>query len=417
MPAEQSTLLGAFALATAMSFLVGLGLREYYLAQEHEGYFGSARTYTFIGLLGFGLYQVPVAGLYAVGMAALAALLAIYYWRKSGAGRPGMIGVLTALLTYLIGPLAVIAPAWFVILFVVSILFSLHAKDRIRTLAERLSQREVVTAATFLTLAGVILPLLPKQQVAAFLPLTPYQIWLAVVVSTGLSYASYLLQRFVLRRQALLPSGVLGGMYSSTMTTFVIARRTRHDLGRSGAIAGAIVAATGMMYFRMLFIVGVFDSGSALRLAPVFVTLGVLMVLAAVLLGRGEGDGAQAEALDPAWQRNPLELTGAVLFACVLVAVAVVMRLVLDHLPYMGLYGLAVIAGLTEVEPFAVSLVQMQPSLPGGRIARAIVVATAANNALKSVYTVILAERGAAFRATPILIGCTLLSLIVVAFL
>ena len=154
---DVSPLLPAFGLTLAMSFLVGLALREYYLAQEHLEYFGSVRTYTFIGMLGFGLYQLDLEVAYAAGLAALGAFLTVYYWRKSAAGKPGMIGMLTALLTYLIGPLSLTAPAWFVILFVVSALFALNAKERIRTLSESISQREVVTLATFLTLAGVVL--------------------------------------------------------------------------------------------------------------------------------------------------------------------------------------------------------------------------------------------------------------------
>ncbi|HSQ02753.1 MAG TPA: DUF4010 domain-containing protein, partial [Burkholderiales bacterium] len=268
-------LLVAFALTVALSFLIGLALREYYIAEEHHDYFGSVRTYTFIGMLGFGLYELPqVAIAYPAGLAGLSAFLTIYYWRKSAAGKPGMIGVMTALLTYLIGPLALIAPPWFVILFAVSLLFALSAKERIRTLSERITQREVVTLATFLTLAGVILPLLPKEVIAPFLPLTPYQIWLAVVASTGISYASYLLQTFAFPRKGLLLSGFLGGLYSSTVTTFVIARRSRDLAGSSRETAAALVAATAMMYFRLIMLVAIFDLSVALKIAPLFVVLG-----------------------------------------------------------------------------------------------------------------------------------------------
>ena len=163
-------------------------------------------------MLGFGLYQLQSALAYAAGLLGLVAFLTVYYWMKSEAGKPGMIGILTALLTYLIGPLALTTPAWFVILFVVSVLFALNAKERIRTLSERITQREVVTLATFLTLAGVVLPLLPREVIAPFLPLTPYQIWLAVVVSAGISYASYLLQTYVFPTRGLLLTGFLGGL-------------------------------------------------------------------------------------------------------------------------------------------------------------------------------------------------------------
>jgi len=81
--------------------------------------------------------------------------------------------------------------------------------------------------------------------IAPFLPLTPYQIWLAVVVSTGISYASYLLQKFVFPRAGLLLSGFLGGLYSSTVTTFVIERRSR-SAGEPLEIAAALVAPSAM---------------------------------------------------------------------------------------------------------------------------------------------------------------------------
>ena len=63
-------LLLAFGLTLAMSSLVGLALREYYVALEHVDYFGSVRTYTFIGMLG-GLHQLDSAGAYAAGLAGL----------------------------------------------------------------------------------------------------------------------------------------------------------------------------------------------------------------------------------------------------------------------------------------------------------------------------------------------------------
>jgi len=202
----------AFGLTIALSFLVGLGLREYYIEQGRAKYFGSVRTYVFIGMMGFALFQLPQQSLpYLVGLAALSLFLLTYYRQKLDEGSPGLIGVLTALLTYLVGPLALTNPPWFPILFSVSILFVLSAKQRIRLLSERINQREVVTLAIFLTLAGVILPLLPREELAPFLPITPHNIWMAVVVSTAISYLSYGLQTFVWPRKGLLLAGLLGG--------------------------------------------------------------------------------------------------------------------------------------------------------------------------------------------------------------
>lgn len=407
---NSTQLLPAFGLTLAMSFLIGVALREYYVAQEHVDYFGSVRTYTFIGMFGFGLHQLDSDVAYAAGLIGLAAFLTVYYWRKTAAGKPGMIGMLTALLTYLIGPLSLTAPAWFVILFAVSALFALNAKERIRTLSESITQREVVTLATFLTLAGVVLPLLPREIIAPFLPLTPYQIWLAVVVSTGISYASYLLQKFVFPNQGLLLSGFLGGLYSSTMTTFVIARSTR-DAGHPLEVAAALVAPSAMMYVRMIGLVAIFDRAVALRVAPWFLLLAIVTAAVAVLMSRRVPRTSAPARVDGAPSRNPLELNSAAVFAVLLVVMAVAAHYAMAAWPALGLHALAVIAGFSEVEPFVISLLQMKTPVAAAQIVEALVVATAANNILKAACALACAQRAAGIRAAAVLSGVALLSL------
>ncbi|MGZ5729688.1 MAG: MgtC/SapB family protein [Burkholderiales bacterium] len=408
---ESSPLLLAFALTVAMSFLVGLALREYYVEQDHVDYFGSVRTYTFIGMLGFGLYQLEADVAYAAGLAGLAAFLTVYYWRKSAVGKPGMIGMLTALLTYLIGPLSLTVPAWFVILFVVSALFALNAKERIRTLSESITQREVVTLATFPTLAGVVLPLLPRETIAPWLPLTPYQIWLAIVVSTGISYASYLLRKFIFPSGGLLLSGFLGGLYSSTATTVTIARRTRDEGAAPLEIAAALTAPSSMMYLRMVVLVAIFDGDVSLRIAPLFLVLSGVTAGVAYWMSRRVPRTAGAASIRSESQRNPLELSSAALFAVLLVVMAVAARLALETWPELGLHAMAPIAGATEIEPFVISLLQMQPPLPPERIVQALVIATASNNILKAVCALVFARRDAAVPAAAVLIGVAALSL------
>ena len=397
-----SPLLLAFGLTLAMSFLVGLALREYYVAQEHVDYFGSVRTYTFVGMLGFGLYELDSEVAYGGGLVALAAFLTVYYWRKSAAGKPGMIGMLTALLTYLIGPLSLTLPPWFVILFVVSALFALNAKERIRTLSEAITQREVTTLATFLTLAGVVLPLLPREVISPVLPLTPYQIWLAVVVSTGISYASYLLQKFVFPRAGLLLSGFLGGLYSSTATTFAIARRTR-DGGEPLATAAALVAPSAMMYVRMVGLVAIFDRSAALRIAPWFLLLAGLTAGMAWLMWRFASHDTRSAPPAAAPHRNPLELSSAALFALMLVIMAAAATYTIQSWPALGLHTLAVIAGLSDIEPFVISLLQMRSPAAESHVIEALVIATAANNLLKAGCALVFASRGAGLRAAGVL--------------
>jgi uncharacterized membrane protein (DUF4010 family) len=159
-------LVSSFLLTLAVSFLIGIGLREYYEGEGKYDTFGTVRTFVFFGLLGFMLYQMPGMGVlaYLLGMAAIVPFLLVYYIDKVRQKKsPGLIGVLIALLTYTLGPVVVHQPQWFVVLFGVSILFVLHSKGRIRRFTDRLETGEVVTLCKFLAIAVVVLPLIPAH--------------------------------------------------------------------------------------------------------------------------------------------------------------------------------------------------------------------------------------------------------------
>lgn len=405
-------LLIAFAITVALSFLIGLGLREYYIEQGRTNYFGTVRTYVFIGMLGFALFQLPQQSLaYLFGFAALSLFLVTYYRQKLDEGSPGLIGVLTALLTYLVGPLAVTTPPWFLILFSVSILFVLSAKQRIRVLSERIDQREVVTLATFLTLAGVILPLLPKGEIAPFLPITPHNIWVAVVVSTGISYLSYVLQTFVWPQKGLFVSGLLGGLYSSTATTLIIARRTRKLPAMAMEASGATVIATSMMYFRLIVLVAVFDLAVAAEIAVPMFVFGMLAAGAAYVLARSRNTGGNTGGVEVGISRNPLELSAAVVFAFMFVLMAFLTKLALDHRSLIGLKELSFLVGFYDIDPFIISLLQSRLPLSQHEIAGAVIISTAGNNVLKALYAAIFANRVTAWWSALTLAGLAALSL------
>lgn len=136
-------LVASFLLTLAASFLIGIGLRDYYEGEGKFDTFGTVRTYVFFGMLGFLLYQMPGAGPYVfiTGLAAIVPFLLVYYNNRVRQTKsPGLIGVLIALLTYALGPVAILQPHWYVVLIAVSILFVLHSKGRIRRFTDRLTR-------------------------------------------------------------------------------------------------------------------------------------------------------------------------------------------------------------------------------------------------------------------------------------
>ena len=386
-------LLNAFLLTLAMSFLLGLGLREYYLVAKKTYYFGSTRTCTLIGIMGFMLFQLQANGwFYLGGLASLTVLLAIHYYVKSGLQQPGMIGILIAIICYLIGPIALGFPGWFLILFTISTLFVLNAKERINRLTARLGNEEIISLGKFLVLSGVILPLTPKTPIADFIPVSFYQTWLAVVVISGISYLGYLVQTYLMQGQGILLTGAIGGVYSSTATTVVLARQSTAYPPGSNAPAAAIVLATAMMYPRLLAVVGIFKLSLAIALLPVFLGLAGFSGGLAYWLQRGHVAPAQAIA-EPARPNNPLELTSALLFALLFVVITAVTKFSIGHYADRGLLWMSFFAGFADIDPFVLSLLQGKFVAGQGLLLQAIVIATASNNLLKAVYALALGAR------------------------
>jgi uncharacterized membrane protein (DUF4010 family) len=412
-------LLGKFLLTLAVSFLIGIGLRDYYEGEGKFDTFGSVRTFVFIGMLGFMLYQFPGFGhlAFLLGLACLTPFLLVYYYNKVRAKKsPGLIGVVIAMLTYTTGPVAVHQPQWFLVLFGVSILFVLHSKGRIRKFTDRLETGEVVTACKFLAIAGVILPLIPAVpqatgwfgKVIAFLPVTPYQIWGAVVITTTISYFGYVLSTYLFPKKGMLLTGLVGGVYSSTAAVLLIAKKSKNQPGNDREAAASILLAVSMMYIRLLVLVAIFRFSSALHVGPALLILSGLAAGYAMWVRKdrqirpdevpaqaasAEAPVEMAEAPEPTLRKNPLEINSALLFAFMFVVIALVTKYVQVNFQDLGLRMLSFVVGCSDITPFVISVLQGDLGIGTEQILQAIVIASASNNLLKMAYTYLFGTR------------------------
>ena len=141
----------------------------------------------------------------------------------------------------------------------------LTGREQLHALARRLEIKEIVTAGQFLVLTGIVLPLLPNQPVTTLTPITPRQVWLALVVVCTFSYVSYLAQRYWAAAAGGLWMAALGGLYSSTATTVVLARQAKAEPALRRQAQAGITLATAIMYLRILAIVAVFNLGIGAR--------------------------------------------------------------------------------------------------------------------------------------------------------
>jgi uncharacterized membrane protein (DUF4010 family) len=384
LPSELS----GFLVALGLSLLIGFE-REEQRPDDPAGFFGGIRTFPIIGLGGFLLVEAFDSALpFAVGLFALGLLLTVSHWSSVRSGDLGLTTEVAALLTYALGGAAARGVVWIALAVGVVAVILLHEKRELEGLSARVPPEELRTLLRFLLLTAVILPAVPDHPFSAF-EINPFKIWLVVVAVSAVSYASYLLQ---LRwgDGALFVSGVLGGAYSSTVTTVVLARQSTSGARAEVAWAGAIVAATGVMYLRLWILIRIFAPELAGRLTALFVGLGLAGLAFGFFLTRIGGSQSPAGDGEPAARRNPLEIRSAFTFAGIFLAVLIATRLAAERFGGAGVLVLGAVMGAADVDPFILGLTQqVGATLTLDTAALAVVIAAAANNLMKGVYAVV----------------------------
>jgi uncharacterized membrane protein (DUF4010 family) len=393
-----------YLILIGLGFFFGLAFEEYH-AQEKRSRPGGVRSFPLLALAGAILYRIDPVNCVplAVGLLVLGGWLACYYWQQARLGesdasgqdvrepdgRPADSGLMVPIcnmLAYLLGPATLVEPPWVAVGATVAAVLLLTAREPLHRLARRIETAEIVTAGKFLILTGLILPLLPNQPVTSLTDITPHQVWIAVLAVCTVSYASYLLQRYIAPPGAGLWVALLGGLYSSTATTVVMARRAHTDTAGLAQTQAGIILATAVMYLRLLLIIFVFDRAMAYALAPWLLglsALGLAMAAARYWMGRGSAKPID----DVRTSANPLELGAAAVFAVLFVAVSLATAWARTHFGASGIYVLAAIVGVSDIDPFVLSLAgHGAGAMPAQVAAVAVLIAASSNNLLKAGY-------------------------------
>ena len=400
--------IAAFLLLLGLGFFFGLAFEEFH-AQGGQARPGGVRSFPLLALAGGLLYRLDTQHLLPLsgGLLVLGAWLTCYYWRHveeiDPEGRPnvGLMVPICNVLAYLLGPVALAEPPWMAIGVTVVAVLLLTAREKLHGLARRIETGEFITAGKFLILTGLVLPFLPDTPFTEFSRVTPHQVWLAVIAVSTVSYASYLLRRYVAPPGAVLWVAVLGGLYSSTVTTVVLARHARDEPRMLRQAQTGIILATAVMYVRLLIIVAIFDRQLAIGLAPALLILAVIGLALAGLWYRASAPPREQPSASARTPLNPLELTAAFIFAALFVAISLLSGWVHSEFGESGLLLLAAIVGLTDIDPFVLSVAAGGAQLlPAGGAVAAILIAASSNNLLKAAYAVGFAGmRGAAVPA------------------
>ncbi len=379
-------LAGRLAMAVGLAVFMGLTFEEVYKKAERSNP-GGVRTFPMLAMCGAALYLIePAYALaFTAGLFGLAAWLYGFIREKpSGREAPSFMIPASNLLAYGLGPVALIEPPWVAVALTVTAVLLLGWRERLHRLIHVIPREELSTAAKFLILTGIILPLVPHTQVSALTPLTPYGIWLAVVAICTLSYASYLIQRYALARSNALLPAILGGAYSSTATTIVLAKRLREAKTAPADISAGIIAATSVMYLRIGVVVAIFNQRVALQLAPALVALCAIGAALALYEWRRHKTRSSASGLAME-AKNPLQIPTALVFAVLILVISVITAWMRNTFGEAGIFALAAVVGLTDIDPFVLNIAQGGVAgAPAADLCAAILIAASSNDVFKA---------------------------------
>lgn len=382
-----------FLIITSFSLLIGMEQKRH-LAEKGVKGFGTDRTFTFIGMLGFILSLQGSPVYFIAGLVSVCLLLAIFYFFKISTDKgTGFTSEILALLIFCMPILVIQQPRWLSVLSYVIILLLAEMKGYFDAFSKKLEKDEFFTLSKFIIMAGVILPALPKQDInTIYLPVSPYKIWLAIVVISGISYSSYLLKKYVFPQAGLLLTGILGGLYSSTATTFIIARKSKEQQASPNQYAGAILSATSMMYLRLFILIVIFNPSLAVIVWPYFIICLLISFFTAWWIYRKNSILTAENKHLIQSHINPLEFKIAIVFALLYLIFALFTQLTLQHFGALGLTALSFVVGFTDIDPFLMNLFQGSHQISVGIIGAATLQAMFSNNVLKMVYGIILSK-------------------------
>jgi uncharacterized membrane protein (DUF4010 family) len=372
-----------FAVALALGFLVGLE-RESTKIEHQKLVFGGVRTHPLISMFGFGcawLYQIGSTFMLPAGLGAMIVLTGIAYYAKISAERYGSTSEVSALLTYVTGALAFHVDIWAAMAMGVFNTILLSEKSRLETYVENLNKAEFLATLKFLLVTLIILPVLPDQSYTRF-QINPTRVWEVVILVSTIGFIGYFLSKRFGEKVGLWLSGLLGGIVSSTAVTITVGRLAQTTPSRGTGALQAAMLASSIMYLRILVLVAILNP---LLLPVIWWKLLLLACTGVILSFRYGGEVPTGEATNVPGLQNPFEITPALLFAALFMVLIVVTTVVKDALGNAGLLGLAAVVGVTDIDPFVLSIVQSTSGAFGLSVA-AMILAMMSNTVAKGLY-------------------------------
>jgi uncharacterized membrane protein (DUF4010 family) len=354
------TILKSFFVALLLGFAIGM---QRAMSKKEGDRFATVggRTFALIAVSGFlaAWLQEYLPGIAFVAAAGIFALIALSYYAKiTIRQKEGLTTQVSALVTFLLGVMLWYRLDEYAIFVGVLVILLLELKPRLRRLESRISPTDVNAVTLLLVMSFVILPVLPDEMVGPYHLFNPYKTWLMAVIIAAISFVGYVAVKALGQKHGIFLTGAAGGLVSSTGVTVSLSKMFRGEPGLIHSYAGGIAVACTIMYLRVWVEAFVVDPSLSVRLAlPYLLATGTGLLYVWYLYRRAET--ANIAFHNPAIEKNPLQLSEAVKFGLLFGVVYGAIAFVQGRYGDIGVYVVAFLSGITDVDAITLSLSQM----------------------------------------------------------
>ena len=331
------------------------------------------------------------------GLLAVAAAVVAGY-AVEAAARPGALGLTTevaAIAVYLLGAMTTLGYRELAVGLAIVTAAVLAYKQPLHGFVSKIGWSDVFAGLRLMIATFIVLPLLPDRAVDPWGALNPHTLWLLVLLISGLSLVGYVATRLLGPDRGAALAGVTGGLVSSTAVTLAFSRQSRDQTAAgAGALAAGILLAWCVMFVRILVAVLVVNPHLLQGLLVPMIAMGLIaagaggMYLWRSLTARGGKASAAAEVP----LTNPFSLAAAAKVAALFAVVMLIVKIVQAESPGRGVYIVAALAGLTDVDAITLSMAEFARNGDMAVAVNAIVIAALANTLVKCGMVLILAS-------------------------
>jgi uncharacterized membrane protein (DUF4010 family) len=381
LPAELATL-PRYVVALAIGLLMGLERERNPAAKA------GLRTFALTALLGvlaahlateLGELWLIAVGLFLVG----AMIIAAYLRDPQPDSDPGTTTVAALMLCYGLGVMVWHDEIQLAVMLGIAATMLLYFKPELSGWSQHMTRRDLLSVLQFAVLSLIILPLVPNRNYGPYGALNPYQIWWMVVLIAGVGLAGYAALRLIGQQRGAVMLGLLGGLVSSTATTLAFSRHAHASKEMLPVAVIVIVLANLVVQVRLGVLAAVLAPGVLPQLLPVLI--GGLLVggLGAAYGFRRLRPQGELPALAMV---NPTELRTALGFGLMYAVVLLAAAWLYGWLGTRGLYAVALVSGLTDVDAITLSSLRLYDldKLPVAGVVNVVTLAILANLIFKS---------------------------------